>query len=65
MANKGKGFRSLVLGTVIALLALLNVFFSLATNTAIAPLYLLLTLFGLSLAVFGLWQKKAQHRDSE
>ena len=63
--NKNKGFRSLVLGAVITLLALFNIFLSLLTDTAIDPFYLLLTLFGLLLVTVGLWRKKNQGKASE
>ena len=63
--NKNKGIRPLVLGIVITLLALLNIFLSAVTNTAIDPFYLLLALFGIFLVAIGLWRKRSQVKVAE
>ena len=54
-----------MLGIVITLLALLNIFLSAVTNTAIDPFYLLLALFGIFLVAIGLWRKRSQVKVSE
>ncbi len=56
--KKLKGIRPLIIGVVLALLALFNILFSLITNTEIDKFYLLLTAFGVCLAMFGAWQRR-------
>jgi hypothetical protein len=58
LKKKSRGIKPLIFGAVLALLALLNILFSLITNTEIDKFYLLLTVFGVCLAMFGAWQRR-------
>jgi hypothetical protein len=55
-----KGVKPLILGVVLVLLALLNIGFSVVADSAIDPFYLLLIIFGVSLASLGALRGKMQ-----
>ncbi len=58
MTRKSVGTRALIFGFALIVLALTNILFSVLTNTETDPFYLLITIVGLCLMVFGYWRRR-------
>jgi hypothetical protein len=63
--KKTSGTKPLILGVVVTLLALLNIFFSVASDSRIDPFYLFLAAIGASLTVYGTWMKIMRREKQE